>query len=93
MPQRRPQSPPPKGDQYPGIDEPGHPTRLVGAQQAHKVLHSAAQPACSWLRRLNRFQTSNHIPRQLEHISLPHELTHEGVRAKQLLVLLPQVLA
>ena len=32
-----------------------------------------------------------HIPRQLEQISLPHELTHEGVRAKQLLVLLPQV--
>ena len=43
MLQRRPQSHPPKGDQYPGIDEPGHPTRLVGAQQAHKVLHPASR--------------------------------------------------
>ena len=52
-------------------------------QQPSQHGHGCARLIC--------LQTSHHMPRQLERVSLPHELAHEGVRAKQLLVLLPQV--
>ena len=32
--------PPPKGDQFPGNDVPGHATRLVATQQPNKALHN-----------------------------------------------------
>ena len=91
MPQRRPQSPPQRGTSTRALTSPGIPPGWWARSKPTRSYTQQPSQHGSWLRRLNRLQTSNHIPRQLEHISLPHELAHEGVRAKQLLVLLPQV--
>ena len=43
-------NPPPKGDQFPGNDVPGHATRLVATQQPDIALHFTTPLACGWCR-------------------------------------------
>ena len=86
-----PQSPPPKGDQFPGNDVPGHATRLVATQQPDKALHfttSLAGGLCGF----QKLQAFNDKSCKLRQIILPHKLPHANVWTKELLIFLLPIL-
>ena len=74
-----------RGDEFLGIDDPGHATRLVATQQQDKALHSTTLPAyllCSW----KGVQAFNDKPCVLDQVDLPCKLPHDNMHLTKRLI-------
>ena len=79
-----------QGDQLPGIDDPGHATRLVAMQQPDKAQDFAISSSdhCVAAKEFKHSMTNR---ARLEHVTLPHVLAHGVVRTKSLPALFPHM--